>query len=194
MSAGSTGRPRKPSNHYKHGLTSRARAQEWFEDAEKLAEKLAEELIRGAPRTLHIVETATSLSGLMLLLRAIRKQRRRLLTTPPPPKGYEAFSRFSDFEDIKYEILHGDFVKEAPDEPWARSLISYAHYEGVVDAYVPTAEGAADLMGRQEEAFHRIDEYERRARSRMEKLVRRLDFLVLEEKRKAAAAGKVRAG
>lgn len=186
MSDASTSPRRTSSNHYKHGLSSRARADEWFLEAEPIAA----ELIRGAPRTPEILETARSLSGLFLMLQAIRKERRRLLTTPPPPKGYDEFSKFEDFEDIKYEILNGDFVKEAPKRAWARSLISYAQYEGVVKSYVATAEGTAELLRRQPRAFERIDEYERKARSRIKKLVRRLDYLIIEQMRKDVAAGR----
>lgn len=182
MSEASFTRPRRPSNNYRHGLTSRARAEGWSPDADLLAR----ELVRGAPRAPEIIQTARLLSGQLILLQAIRKERRRLLMTPPPPKGYEDFLTWPECDDIKHEILNSDFAKEAGHLPWARKLIGYAHYEGVVAAYVPTSEGTAGLLKRQPRAFDRIDTYERKARSRIKTLVRCLDLLILEARRSPA--------
>lgn len=179
MSSSSFTRSRKPSNNYRHGLTSRARAEGWTPGAELLAQ----ELVRGAPRTPEIIQTARLLSGQIILLQAIRKERRMLLTTPPPPKGYENFLSWDESDDIRHEILNSDFEKEAGHLSWARTLIAYARYDGIVAAYIPTAAGTADLLSRQPQAFDRIDTYERKARSRITKLVRRLDFLISEARR-----------
>ncbi|MFN4140973.1 hypothetical protein [Aestuariivirga sp.] len=184
MTNGLPHRRRRPSNHYKHGLTSRPGTEEWFLETGQLAQ----ELIRGAPQTREILETARSLSGQIFLLQAIRQERRRLLTTPPPPKLYEELSKLALFEEARHEILYGNFVKEAPDRAWARTMISCAQYRGVVNAYVPTSEGTADLLRRQPKALQRIDVYERKARSRIKKLINRLDYLVIEEKRKIVPA------
>lgn len=94
MSEASFTRPRRPSNNYRHGLTSRARAEGWSPDADLLAR----ELVRGAPRAPEIIQTARLLSGQLILLQAIRKERRRLLMTPPPAKGIR---RLSDLARVR---------------------------------------------------------------------------------------------
>ena len=166
----------KPSNRLTHGLTSRARAEDMYDDARKMAD----ELVGEGPRTPEILEAAIALARQIMLLQAIRSERKRLLTTPPPPRNYKKFHDDPDFEDLKSDILNGGSLQEMPKTHWARWLIACAQYEDVVSAYVPSAEGAARLIAQRRLEFRRLDEYERKAMSRRRKLLRKMDHLTVD--------------
>lgn len=176
------GRRTKPSNRLTHGLTSRARAEDWFDDARRMAD----ELVGDGPRTPEIVDAANALARQIILLQAIRLEMKKLLTTPPPPRDYDTFLNDPALQDIKFEILEGGYLDELPKAHWARWFVACIRYDDLVAAYVPSEDGAARLMARRRRDFRRLEEYERKAMSRRRKLIRELDFLTVEALRGAS--------
>ena len=57
----------KPSNRLTHGLTSRARAEDGFDQARRMAD----EIVGEGPRTPEIMDAASALARQIILLQAI---------------------------------------------------------------------------------------------------------------------------
>ena len=168
----------KQSNSYKHGLTSRTVAARWFDDAKRLAEALARSAPRQSPDILYTVE---QLVEQLFFLQAVRAEKRNILTKPCPPKGYEALSTSPDFHEFRQKVIDSGFLTEGPYEMWALQLIEYVRFDDFAKSYVPTRDGSNDLLCRRVQEYRRLDNYERRARSRIKKLVQNLDYWILEE-------------
>ena len=176
MSEDPRGPRTKPSNRLTHGLTSRARAEEWFDDVSRMAD----ELVADAPRTPEIMDAARALAHEIILLQAIRVERIKLLTTPPPPRDYEEFKRDPDFPDIKLDILTSGYPHELPKSHWGRWSAAGAQCEDEVVAYVPTAENAGNMFRWRRRELRTLDEYERKAMSRRRKLLHMMDYFIVE--------------
>ncbi len=172
--------PTKPSNRLSHGVSSRAREEEWFDEARNLAI----ELIGDVPVTSEIISVAIDLAQTIFRIQAIADERRRVLSTPAPPPHYKAFLADRDFEDFRQDVIDSGFCKNPPRTNWARSLLRVIRYRDVVAAYKPTTPNhyPNQLRTRKRDLL-RIDEYERRARSRRFKLSNHLDYLILEARR-----------
>lgn len=175
----------KPSNRLAHGLSSRAREEDWLEEAKHLAM----ELIGNAPVGAEIYGIAIDLAQTIFLLQAISGERRKILSTPAPPPHYEKFLADRNFEDFRQDVIDSGFCNDPPRARWAQSLLRVIRYRDVVAAYKPTLDDYPKLLRTRGGDLLRVDEYERKARSRRYKLANRLDYLILEAKRQELAEG-----
>ncbi len=182
--SGETDRPTtKSSNRLSHGLSSKARKESWFDDVKRLAD----ELVGDAQRTGYLVQVATAVAHTIILLQSIRAERKRILSTPPPPPRYQQFLAGDDFEEFRLEVIESGFCKDPPPGRWAQSLKDVVQYADRLAAYKPSAEDVPALIYKRKDELRRIDEYERKALSRLKKQITWLDYVRLEIKRQKHA-------
>lgn len=171
--------PTKASNRLSHGLSSRAREEEWFEESKKLAI----ELIGDVPVTSEILSVAIELAQTIFRIQAIADERRRILSTPAPPPHYDKFLADKDFKYFRQDVIDSGFCEDPPRTSWAQSLLRVIRYQDVVAAYEPNPDDYPRRFRTRKRDLLRMDEYERKARSRRSKLSNRLDYLILETRR-----------
>jgi hypothetical protein len=154
-------RPRaiaKPSNRLTHGLTSRNRSEGW----RTAVEVLALDLIANAPRTAEILRTAHMLAQEIITVEATRSEKRKVFQARTPPRKATG--------------------------PWGEDVVQAANPHGQVAG--PDTRGGGDvsvLLLLKAHALRSLDELERKAVSRRSRLLKRLDHLIIEERRKHPA-------
>lgn len=173
----------KPSNRLSHGLSSRAHAEYWLDDIKQLTDELASD----APDSLPVKKAAHDLALTFYLLKAIRAERTRLLSTPWPSRVYSDLVAMGDFDVFKQEVVDSGFCKNPPATKWASNLVDAVQYVDRAAAYVPTTEGTLHLLISRRKELSRVDEYERKALSRLRKQITLLDYVRLETKRQKHA-------
>lgn len=173
----------KPSNRLSHGLSSRARAECWLDEIKQLADELASD----APDSLAVKIAARDLARTFYLLKAIRAERTKLLSTPSPPRVYCDLVAMGDFDVFRQEVVDSGFCKDPPATKWASNLVDAVQYVDRAAAYVPTTEGTLHLLISRRKELSRVDEYERKALSRLRKQIMLLDYVRLEIKRQKHA-------
>lgn len=141
---------------------------------------LAKELIWHASSTEGIEGIAIDLAQTLFLLQAIRAERRKLLSTPAPPPHYDQFLANEDFEEFRQEVLHSGFCEDPPQADWARKLLLVVKYPDLVAAHQPSLGDIPGLLRSRKSELRRLDEYERKTRSRRVKLSNQLDYLIIE--------------
>ena len=175
--------PTKSSNRLSHGLSSKAKRESWFDDVEHLVD----ELIGDSPRTEYLVQTAMQVAHTMVLLQSISAEKRRILSTPPPPPHYQQFLDGDDFEEFRLEVIESGFCRDLPSGRWAQFLKDIVQYPDQLAAYKPSAKDLPNLIYKRKDELRRIDEYERKALSRLKKQITWLDYVRLEIKRQKHA-------
>jgi hypothetical protein len=170
----------KTSNRLSHGLSSKVKRESWFDDVKRLAD----ELMGDTPTTGYVIQAAMEVAHTVILLRSIRIERNRTLSTPQPPRSYHQFLADDDFEAFRLDVIESGFCREPPTEKWAQSLKDVVEYPDRLAAYKPCAEDLLHLIYKRKDELTRIDEYERKALSRLKKQITRLDYVSLEAKRR----------
>jgi hypothetical protein len=173
----------KSSNRFTHGLSSRRQSALWMDEAEEFVDVI----LGDAPRTPEITSVGIMVVQAQLLMNAIDTEEKKILTTPPPPRHFAEFSKDADFEEFRHEVIDSGFLTEGPEDAWASNLKLVVKYPDQVAEYQPTLEKTAALLVSRRTDLRRIEDYRRRALSRRNKLINRLDYLVIEERRRLAA-------
>lgn len=173
-----TDRPRKedpsrgtvPSNRLSHGLSSRA----FMESRKRQATEFSELLLGDAPRTYTVVDAALSLAEAFLHLAAIRRAKLTLME--------EGSARPKDLDQPGYP---------SPASAHASSLAGCHLQRRAHKASSPNEEETEAgieavlraISQNNGSAFARLLEYERKAISRRNRLMTRLEYLVIEARR-----------
>lgn len=155
MSTASSRTKTKASNHLTHGLTSRSWAEGWREEVEQLTR----DIVGDGPRTADILETAAALARSIILVEATRIEKRSVFGATEPPRRSRQ----------ETDVFNEDGAINGPN------VIATDLFNGF-DVVSRLTLKARDLR--------RLDELERKATSRRNELLRHLDYLVLEERRR----------
>lgn len=173
----------KSSNRLSHGLSSKARRESWFDDVKRLADELMGE----TPRTGYVIQAAMDVAHTVILLRSIRIERKRTLSSPQPPRSYHQFLADDGFEAFRLDVIESGFCKDPPPGKWAQSLKDVVEYPDRLATYKPSEEDLLYLIYKRKDELTRIDEYERKALSRLRKQITLLDYVSLEARRRKHA-------
>jgi hypothetical protein len=159
----------KPSNRMSHGLASRAVANARAHEAAKLAKFL----LRDLPKAPEVEDAALALAESMLQLNAARYARRAFLSGPPNDSG-----------------TNGSPVDNCQAPPDTRADQAFEGMKMSIDEDQPICREIATtlkILQRDPWTYGRLEDYERKAFSRRNRLLIRLDYLVIEARRREAA-------